>query len=211
MMPRNSYEGIAGHALHRLAGLSDGVFAIAMTLLVLEIHVPSVESVHTEAALWNAFLLLSPKLLMYVMSFLTLGIFWLGQQTQLDHLAESDRNLVWIHIGFLASICMLPFSTGVMGEFLHLRIALLLYWLNILLAGIALYASWRYAVRTRLIKSEVSEEMIRAISRRILAYQAIYAASAALCVFGTLWSVGLLLLAQLNSALAPRFGILRRF
>ena len=77
-----SYNRIAGEALERLAALSDGVFALAMTLLVLDIQVPSIGSVHTESELWHALLALLPRFVMYAMSFLTLGIFWVGQQTQ---------------------------------------------------------------------------------------------------------------------------------
>ena len=66
----------AGRRLERIAGLSDGVFAIAMTLIVLEIHVPDAGPIRSEQDLWNALLGLGPRLLTYLLSFLTLGIFW---------------------------------------------------------------------------------------------------------------------------------------
>lgn len=74
------YNRIAGQSHARLSALSDGLFAIAMTLLVLDLRVPATEAVHTEVDLWRALLGRSPQLLMYLMSFLTLGIFWVGQQ-----------------------------------------------------------------------------------------------------------------------------------
>ena len=88
-----SYNRIAGHSVERLAALSDGVFAVAMTLLVLDLRAPALATVHSEPDVWRALAALGPRLLMYVMSFLTLGIFWIGQQTQLNHLARSDRGL----------------------------------------------------------------------------------------------------------------------
>ena len=86
-----SYNQIAGQNAERLAAMSDGIFAVAMTLLLLELRVPARDLVHSEADLRHALALLSPQLLVYVMSFITLGIFWVGQQTQLNHLARSDR------------------------------------------------------------------------------------------------------------------------
>ena len=79
-----SYNQMAGRRLDRIAALSDGVFAIAMTLIVLEIRVPDPGPIVTEQDLWNALLTLGPRLVTYFLSFLTLGIFWNGQQTQLN-------------------------------------------------------------------------------------------------------------------------------
>src|SRR5579871_884669 len=91
-----SYTQIAGQSLERLAALSDGVFGVAATLLVLDLQVPVLDIVHTAQPLWangalqseqvllNALLPLLPRLVTYFMSFLTLGIFWLGQQTQFN-------------------------------------------------------------------------------------------------------------------------------
>ncbi|HEV2659432.1 MAG TPA: TMEM175 family protein, partial [Ktedonobacteraceae bacterium] len=119
--------------------MSDGIFAVAMTLLVLDLHVPVSNAINSEHDLWKALLLLSPRLLTYSMSFLTLGIFWTGQQTQLNHFVRSDRNLTWIHLGFLLAVTLTPFSTGLLASFITYRIALVVYWLNILLLGIALF------------------------------------------------------------------------
>jgi uncharacterized membrane protein len=102
------YNEIAGQSAARLAALSDGVFAVAMTLLVLDLRAPAVEVVHTEHDLWLALVALAPRLGIYMMSFLTLGIFWVGQQTQLNHLARSDRSLSWIHLVFLVTDDMPP-------------------------------------------------------------------------------------------------------
>ncbi len=107
---RSLYNRIAGQNLGRLAALSDGVFAVAMTLLVLDLHAPAAEAIHSERELVDALLAIAPRLVPYLMSFLTLGIFWLGQQAQLDRLAKSDRDLAWMHIGFLRDVgtCVAP-------------------------------------------------------------------------------------------------------
>jgi Endosomal/lysosomal potassium channel TMEM175 len=125
------YNQIAGQSVERLAALSDGIFAVAMTLLVLDLRVPAAEAVHSERDLWRALLTLSPQLVMYMMSFLTLGIFWIGQQTQLNHLARSTRGLAWMHLLFLFAVTLTPFSTRLLAEHTAYRSALLLDWLNI--------------------------------------------------------------------------------
>jgi len=205
-----SYDQIAGRGLERLAALSDGVFAIAMTLLVLDIRSPAAEAVHSEQDLWHALVALSPRLLMYLMSFLTLGIFWVGQQTQLNHLARANRDLAWLHIAFLAAISLMPFSTALLAEFVSYRIALLVYWANVLIGGVALYATWIYAGGAGLAKPEMPAEAAAAIGRRILVAQSLYALGALLCVFDTYWSIAFIVLVQLNYAIAPRIPFLSR-
>ena len=199
-----SYNRIAGQSLHRLAGLSDGLFAVAMTLLVLDLRVPALASVHGERDLWQALVALAPRLMMYLMSFATLGIFWAGQQTQLNHRARGDRDLAWIHLGFLFVVSLMPFSTMLIAEFLAYRTALLLYWGNILLLGAILYAGWKHAVRAGLVKPDAPADLACAVERRILVAQGLYAMGAALCVFDTRLSIGMIILVQANYVLAPR-------
>ncbi len=79
-----SYNRIAVQSTERLAALSDGIFAFAMTLLVLDIHTPVAHAIHQESDLLQALVGLGPQFGMYMMSFLTLGIFWTGQQTQFN-------------------------------------------------------------------------------------------------------------------------------
>ena len=198
-----AYDRIAGRSVERLAALSDGIFAVAMTLLVLDLHAPVAEAIHSERDLLHAIAALSPRLLMYVMSFLTLGIFWVGQQTQLNHLERSDRNLSWIHLAFLLAVTLTPFSTILLAEFKTYRTALLLYWANILALGAVLYASWGYATRKGLVKGDISPEVTAAICRRILVGQSLYAFGALLCVLNTYWSIAFIVLVQLNYAVAP--------
>ncbi|MGO8788348.1 MAG: TMEM175 family protein [Terriglobia bacterium] len=200
-----SYNRIAGQSVERLAALSDGIFAVAMTLMVLDLRLPAAAAIHSERDLLRALLALLPRLLTYLMSFLTLGIFWVGQQTQLNHLARSDRNLSWIHLGFLFAVTLSPFSTMLLAEFMAYRAALLVYWTNIFLLGAVLYGSWGYALRDGLVKDDLPSDVPAAVCRRIMIAQALYAAGALLCVINTYWSIAFILLVQLNYAVAPRF------
>ena len=200
----SDYNRFAGTSIERIAALSDGVFAVAMTLLVLDLRLPAAAGAQGDAALGRALLHLAPHLLVYLMSFATLGIFWVGQQTQLNHLARGDRDLAWIHLGFLFAVTLVPFSTRLIATFIVARVALLVYWANILLLGTLLFASWRYAARAGLVRADAPAGIGRAVERRIVIAQALYAAGAALCVVDTYFSLGAILLVQANYVLAPR-------
>src|SRR5208282_3890322 len=200
----NLYNRIQGRSLERLAALSDGIFAVAMTLLVLDLHIPTAAQVHGERELLVALAALGPQWVAYGMSFLTLGIFWAGQQTQLNHIGEGTRDLTWIHLGFLFAVTLLPLSTRLLAEFITYRGALGIYWLNIFVLGAMLFWSWSYATRANLVKADTPEEVRSSICRRIAIAQSLYAAGAALCFIHTWLSIAAIVLVQLNYALAPR-------
>jgi uncharacterized membrane protein len=200
------YNRIQGRNLERLAALSDGIFAVAMTLLVLDLHVPAAAQVHSERELLGALAGMAPQWITYGMSFLTLGIFWAGQQTQLNHIAEGTRDLTWIHLGFLFATTLVPLSTRLLAEFITYRLALGIYWLNIVAMGGMLYWSWMYAAREGLIKADTPEDVRLSVCRRILIAQSLYAAGAALCFVRVWLSITVIVLVQLNYAVAPRLG-----
>jgi uncharacterized membrane protein len=210
MPTKKSYNQIAGQSLERLAAISDGVFAFAMTLLVLDLKTPVAEAIHSEGGLWQALVGLAPQILTWLMSFMTLGIFWNGQQAQLNYLKKSDRHLTWIHLGFLAVVSLVPFSTKLLSEFITLRTALLVYWLNILFLGSVLYAAWMYACHAKLFKAAMTPAIDEAVQKRIIVGQALYAFGATLCFFSTYWSIGFIVFVQLNYAIAPKFSPLSR-
>jgi uncharacterized membrane protein len=199
------YNRIAGHSKERLAALSDGVFAFAMTVLVLDLRPPDFAPVHSEGELGRALLALAPRLVTFVMSFMTLGIFWVGQQTQHDALSHTDRSYSWFHIAFLMAVCLVPFSTALLAEFIDFRIALLVYWANLLLLGLLLLAGWYRAKWFGLVRKDAPADIDKAFVRRVVLAQALYAFGAALCVFSTWWSIGFIFAVQINYVIAPRF------
>jgi uncharacterized membrane protein len=217
-----SYHRFAGSSLKRLAALSDGVFAVAMTLLVLDLKPPSVPK-RTQHPIWSGggggseqALLhdllhhVAPRLLPYLMSFLTLGIFWVGQQAQLESFTRSTRALTWIHLTFLLAVTLLPFSTGVLAEDTTYRLSIGVYWVNLFALGAVLFISLEYADRAGLLSNETTEDMRAALKRRIVVYQGLYMVAALTCLINTYLAIGLLVVLQLNSVIAPRIGILDR-
>jgi uncharacterized membrane protein len=210
MSDRTYYNQIAGRSLDRIKALSDGIFAVAMTLLVLDLHAPAAAAIHGEADLWHALVALSPRLLTYLMSFITLGIFWVGQQTQHQQLARSDRAYAWLNLVFLMMVTLVPFSTALLAEFITYRVALLVYWANIVMLGLAisgmLYRAWNFG----LFNPDVPVAVHKAQVRRVLIAQSLYAFGALLCVFSNWWSIGFIVVVQLIYAIGPRLTLLSR-
>jgi uncharacterized membrane protein len=206
------YNIIAGHNLDRLSGISDGIFAVVMTLLVLGLAVPAATGITGEGDLAQALADLLPNVVTYAMSFLTLGIFWVAHQTQFSQLKSSDRNYTWINLGFLLAVTLVPFSTQLLAHFITFRVALLVYWLNIVILGFVLLAGAEYALRAHLFATEGQAQrvVIGVIRRRVLVAQALYAVATSLCVFNTYLSIALIVLIQLNYAVAPRIPLLHR-
>jgi uncharacterized membrane protein len=204
------YNRFAAGDAGRVAAISDGIFAFAATVLVLEIRTPESADIHTEAQLLAALGAQGPRLMTWLLSLMTLGIFWVGQQTQLNQLARADRNLSWLHLVFLAIITVLPFSTRLLAEFFTFKTAFLIYWANIFLAGAGLFATWTYAVRAKLTREDVTPEMSRAIRRRIVVAQSFYALGAAAGLIAAPLGIALIIAIQLNYALAPKLPVLSR-
>ena len=183
-----------------------------MTLLVLGLAVPSVDKVRSEADLAGALVALVPSFVTYTMSFLTAGIFWVGHQTQISQLRGSDRNLTWLYLGFLLFVTLLPFSTQLLAHFIQLRVALLVYWFNIALLGLALFISATYALHMGFFRGTADEQRatVRLMRRRVYIAQALYAGATVLCIFSTYLSIALIVLVQLNYVIAPPIPLLRR-
>ena len=195
------YNLLAGRSVERLAALSDGIFAVAMTLLVLDLHGPAREAIHSEAQLWSALSALAPQLVAYMASFLTLGIFWNGQQAQLNACERTDRHITWIHIAFLFAVTLMPFSTRLLAEFIHYRAALLCYWGNIVLLGVTLLLAWSCIERSGAVKQDAPPGIGRAIRRRIVIAQGLYAFGALLCLWDNYAAIAFVIAVQLNFAL----------
>src|SRR2546421_7566813 len=127
-------------------------------------------------------------------------------------LARSNRNYSWLQLAFLLAVTLVPFSTALLARFPTFRVALVEYWLNILLLGMALLAGLQYGLRAGLFKQADTPEVAALMRGRILIAQSLYAIATATCIVFPTWvSIGLIFLVQLNYVIAPRIPILRRF
>ena len=201
------YNRLSGQSIERLTALSDGLFAVAMTLLVLDLRVPvsTAGTVYSDSGLWGALLRLGPSFAAYLLSFTMLGTFWLAQHTLLNILGGCDRTLTWINLGFLFVVSLLPFSAALLAHYLHLRLAVGVYWLNILLLGAGLEWSARYGRRAFVpADAQQARSRLATFRRRILLAQCLYGLAALLCLVNAEASVIALAVVQLYFIVSPR-------
>jgi uncharacterized membrane protein len=203
---------VPGTDLGRLAGLSDGIFAVGMTLLVLNLAVPDLGSSGTESGLLRALRDLGPSVLVYTMSFAHLGIVWNGHSVQFSRLARTNRHYAWLTLLFLFAVTLVPFSTALLARNPTLKVALVVYWLNVVVLGFGLLASSEYARHANLYEEANVADVVRLFRARVLISQALYAIAVSLSlVFPTWVSIAGIVLIQLNYVLASRIPFLDRF
>ncbi|HLP16543.1 MAG TPA: TMEM175 family protein [Bacteroidota bacterium] len=198
------YNQIAGLRIQRIEAISDGVFAIALTLLVLDIKVPLYNLAGSEVALMQVLWNLAPSLVSYFLSFMTLGIYWSAHATQFHYIAKSDRHLTWINLFFLLFVSTIPFTTAFLSHFIAYKFAIGIYWLNIFILGGILALHWQYADKHRFVSLDEQDivPVRNAIKKRIIEAQTLYTLGALLCFISTSLSIIVLVLIQLNFALA---------
>jgi TMEM175 potassium channel family protein len=154
---------------NRIEALSDGVFAIAMTLLVLELHVPGLPSNASNVEILPALLHMAPKFLAYAASFISLGIYWVGHHNMYHAIRRSDRVLLWLNILFFMVVSFLPFSTSVLNAFRQSQIAPVFFGTNVILIGWILFLQWAYASsQPEMIADHVSPEYRKLVFSRFL-------------------------------------------
>ena len=153
----------------RVEALGDGIFAIAMTLLVLELHVPPLAATAPAGELAKALLPMWPKFAGYGGSFLILGVLWIGHHNQFHYIRHVDRPFLWINILFFMCVGFMPYCTALMGSFIWNRLAAAVYGSALLVTGTVLYAEWRYAARHELLSEAATPAIVDAMGKRILA------------------------------------------
>ncbi|MEI7585021.1 TMEM175 family protein [Runella sp.] len=175
------YNKIAGQRVQRIEALSDGVFSIAMTLLVFNLKDPVGGLVQSDTQLLHALYDTLPELLTYFLSFMTLGIFWTGQSTQFAYIEKYDRNLNWISLFFLLFVAILPFTTGILRSHITNKVSIGIYWLNILALGCLLLIHWQYAYKHHCLtfRENNGETIHKAVVHRIFTAQTLYTCGAA--------------------------------
>lgn len=145
----------------RIEALSDGVFSIAMTLLVLKLEVPEVMHHSSNEAMLRQLLSLGPAFTTYVVTFLIAGGFWFLHHLTFHLIRHVDGCLVWINLIFLMFVALLPFSAGLMSHLLVHPVSQLFYFGNLLAIAIFLNIHWQYAKSKRLADDSAHIEIAR--------------------------------------------------
>ena len=170
-----SYE--TGLSKNRIESLTDGIFAVVMTLLVLDISIPQIASSHynvgsvaAETELVKRLFDLWPKILGFGISFIILAIYWMAHHRQFHYIKHLDRTLVWINIVFLMAACLLPFSTSLLAEYREQEISILVYGGNSIIIGSLLYIQWWYVTRNHKLVDENLDPITKGTSSRRLLF-----------------------------------------
>lgn len=163
--------------LDRLTFLSDGVFAIAITLLVLEIALPHVSGGYQQqvqefpGAIWAMW----PEILTYALTFLIVGVYWMSHQRLFEYLARADIVLAWLNVLFLMSVAFLPIPSKILGDYGAIGAAERFYAISLMLPGLFLIAMWWYATRQhRLVTQDLDPVLIRHRLERLLIAPAVF-------------------------------------
>jgi uncharacterized membrane protein len=146
----------AGRELDRIVNLSDGVFAIAITILVLDIRLPDGLS---PTELPAQVLALGPKYLSYVISFLVLTVYWQAHHRVFKPITGYDRTLVWLNFLFLMAVAFLPFPTSLLGEYSREQVSVVIYAANAAVASLLLVTiSWYATSGHRLVAPDLVDD-----------------------------------------------------
>jgi uncharacterized membrane protein len=153
--------------INRVEALADGVFAIVMTLLVLELSIPVITGSSVNAELLRKLLELLPKLLVYILSFIILGMMWVHHRFMFHYIERSDGKLAWMNIILLMFVALIPFAASLLGEYTNAQVAVAVYGINALLTIIMCLIIWIYITG----KHELADRAIDAeivIRRKIM-------------------------------------------
>jgi uncharacterized membrane protein len=202
MSESNETRPVTGLSTARLQAFSDGVFAVAITLLVLNLQVPQITSVSELVPrlgeLW-------PKLLSYTLSFVLVGIYWVAHHNTFHYIQRSDRNLLWLNILLLMCIVFLPFPTALLGQYPEQRVSIIIYAGTLVITGLVLQLLWWYATSgRRLVDSNIDPRLVQWATRRNLTAPLLYLLAIGISVFSVPSSLVLFILVPLYYILPGR-------
>ena len=126
----------AGFSPHRIEALTDGIYAVAMTLLVIELKLPDHAAIRSADQLADGLVHLLPRFIAWAMSFFVLAFFWIGHHRSFGHLRRTDATLVWLNITQLAFVSLMPFSCALVGEHGNVLVSQIIYSINMALLAV---------------------------------------------------------------------------
>ena len=164
----DKHQPETGLSFERVVFFSDAVFAIVITLLVLELKVPHI-TLHTESALRHALVELLPRVAGFVISFLIIGLMWIEHHRIFRYIADYDAGLLCRNLLLLLCVSFVPFPTALFSENFWSRTAFILYTASFGGVATAKFWIWRHAVAAKLLKPDVTPELEKRIARRSMA------------------------------------------
>lgn len=190
----------------RLLALSDGVIAIAITLLVLEITVPEVPAGTPSSVVAGLVFEQWHEYIGYVLSFLVIGLYWMLHRRIFVHIEAHDRGIVWLNLLFLLLVAFVPYGTSVFSTYPN-RLGVSFIAIVLALTGLSLAALWIYASRKQLIEEGIASRTVGIQAARFLASPMVFAGSIAVASIDPVWAMlTWVLLIPINGALNSRLA-----
>lgn len=192
-------------SIARINALSDGVFSIAITLLVFNIKVPDLPGDAAGRELPRVLYALWPPLLSYVLSFMMIGIYWVAHHSIFHLIRCSNRLLLWANLLFLLCVAFVPFPAALLGRYPGERVAAIIYGATLIATGLSLQLLWWYAsAGGRMLARPLPRGVIRQASVKILSIPVLALASIGLSFVSARLSLALYLLVPLPHILPHR-------
>jgi uncharacterized membrane protein len=185
--------------------ISGGVFAFAMTLLILNLSVPTIPKTASEAQLAQALAALWPQILLYVVTVGLIGSYWIAHRLILNFIKEVDRTFLWMNLFFLMCVALVPFAMGIVGAYPRHRVALATYAGLSIVTLLVMYTQWRYATGRGGLIEPAPPEIALPLARKILLQVFICLLSIAVSFFSPLVSL-LIFLGMPVQAYWPNIG-----
>jgi uncharacterized membrane protein len=165
----------------RVLALSDGVIAVAITLLVLDIRLPEGFGAFNDTELWAALVALWPRLLAYLLSFYVIAQFWFSHRSKFNQIIKTDSRLIWINMLFLLTVGLVPFTTNLIAESGG-TLSTIIYAATMVVSGLSLAGIWEYAAVNKMIDPKVTSEDRRVHLQGTLVTALVFAISIPLSV-----------------------------
>ena len=177
---------LRGFEKNRIEALIDGIFAVALTLLVLDIKLPEGVTYTTNEALWNRLVGLERHFVIYAISFVVIGIYWVAHHVQFHYVRYTDRRLIWINMLFLLLISFLPFATDLVGDHEDLILPVEIYGVTLLLLSGLNFVHLRYLTRhPHLATRELNSVAVKLLKRRMALFTLVPLLSMILAFYST--------------------------
>lgn len=167
-MSQPSQPRVRGLEKNRLEALADGIFAVALTLLVLDIRLPENIVISTNDELWTRLLGLERHFVIYVISFAVIGMYWINHHIQFHFVNRTNRGLLWINLFYLLLVSFLPFATDLIGDHEALILPCEIYGATVLALSATGYLHVGYLARhPELSSPDLTADVARSIKRRV--------------------------------------------
>jgi uncharacterized membrane protein len=184
-MAEEDESGRRRYSLDRILAISDGVFAFAVTLLVLDLFVPVLSSGATSGDLGQALSKEYLSFVSYLLSFFIAGVWWNAHNRNFSFLRNADSRLRWLNLLFLIWIALLPFFTKILDQYANLQLAVVLYAFDQAGAGFFMTLSWWYSSRNhRLVDRTLEDRTIKYVTLRNAVAPFFFVISMGLSFFG---------------------------